>query len=180
MEQNSYSKKVVEEIMNLCRDNDNYPFVINKGYGLDFVLPGCPDIKVREPREYIVKLKIKTWVGLCCEASHYYGTLVANSPELYMVGESGKTFFVGGYVSDLWSRMAPSERKFINTGYKIEVCRRITEYDIKKHPDRFGDCDAGEKTSAFYTINTLVHYAKRIAKVRFPEYRFVINDLYQP
>lgn len=176
MEQTSYTKEFITEIMSLCLDKEDYPFVINKGYGLDFVLPGCPGVKVREPREYIVQLKIRTWIGVCCEASHYYGTLEANSPELYMVDEMGKTFLVGGYVSELWSRMTPCERKFINAGYKIEVCRAITEDDLKKQPDRYMDYDVGEKTAAFYTINTLVHYAKKIAKVRFPEYRFVINE----
>lgn len=177
MEQTSYTKEFITEIMGLCLDKENYPFVINKGYGLDFVLPDCPEVRVREPREYIVQLKVRTWIGVCCEASHYYGTLEANSPELYMVGEMGKTFLVGGYVSERWSKMTPSERKFINAGYKIEVCRPITEDDLKKQPDRYMDYDVGDKTAAFYTINSLVHYAKKIAKVRFPEYRFVINEL---
>lgn len=177
MEQNSYCQKVIDKIMSHCQDRYDYPFVINKGYGLDFILPDCPGVKVREPHEYVVKLEIRTWRGITPVASHYYGTLKANAPELCMVGEMEKTFYVGGYVSDYWSKLKPSERKFINDGYEVDVCRTITKDDLIRQPERFMNYDVGSKTNAFYTINTLVHYAKEIARVRFPEYRFVINEL---
>lgn len=176
MKQKTYSKRAVEEIMCLCRDNGDYPFVINKEDGLDFVIPDAPHVKVRKPEKYIARLDIRTWVDLDENASHYYGTLIANSPELYMIGNMGEES-VGGYVSKIWSSMTSLERKFIGVGYKINVCRRVTEDDIKNQPARYVGYKVGDKTEAFLVKNQLIYYAIKIVKVRFPGYRFIINNV---
>lgn len=154
-----------------CRDFGKYPLVITKDMGLNVVVPDRPDLKPTAPSRFDVKLRITSYMGISIGAMHFFGTLEYSGPYL-SDGES----WHGGYISEGWSKMSRDIKDLFGL-LRIEVLRPVTSFDLISDPIRWEGYDEGDPTNSFVTKESLLTVATQIVKLRFPEFKMIINDL---
>lgn len=60
---------------------------------------------------------------------------------------------------------------------RIEIIRPITSFDLISDPIRWEGYDEGDSTNSFVTKESLLAVATQIVKLRFPEFKMIIDDL---
>lgn len=169
----------IQEAVRLSMDNGNYPDYLPADLGSDFKLKTKPEyfVEIDDPRT--VKIEISSFSGLCGEAIHYYAAIVADGVNICSI-ENGQKLRHSGYLGEEFEKIDFHKRDVYSTYYKIDVGRFVTKEEIDKNPERWhGYCEE-DRTSAFYTEEDAIKYAKMIIDARFaPEWkRLGIERLY--
>jgi len=92
-------------------------------------------------RKPTVTLEISTWKGMSAGAIHYYGKLGVKLPEMEKDNEPGHTIGLYGH---------GTIPMFKNDD--IELTQVIEEWEIKKYPQNYQYCRAGQRHRGFYAV----------------------------
>ena len=165
-------------------NTDCYPDVFDKNIGMDFHLndhPNCyPQIaSYSYNEERTVHIEITSYRGMCFDAIHYYATIKADGVKLCEdIEENGKksTIIHGGYLGEEYNNLPREKRGIWTSRYEIEGEITLTQEEIYKDPKRWEYYDVGDKTNAFESKSELIETAKKVAKIRFPEWNVEIED----
>lgn len=180
MEENNELQWALDHSLN----TDCYPDVFDKNIGMDFYLgdhPNCyPQIASYSYNdERTVHIEITSYRGMCFDAIHYYATINADGVRLCEnIEENGKksTIIHCGYLGEEYNNLPREKRGIWTSRYKIEIVRPLTQAEIDHDPDRWYCYEAGENTNGFEDKSELIETAKKVAKIRFPEWNVEIED----
>ena len=152
-----------EQIKECCYDIGNFPYEIPDTFGEDIVGKEFYTAKEERPRK--VKLEITSFIGVCCDAVHYYGTLKAFRPHIKKEGCDGCFY---GYLGE-------DTPLFQDLNIVIELWRYVTDAERKSDHKRYGDM---EMTSGWYEKAQIIKFAKDVLNTRFKgDWKLTIEDL---
>lgn len=176
----------LEFAVKYCRAESfcKFPDVIPLDFGLDFHLESRPDLYTEVyvspgASKRSVRLVISSFRDISFDAMHYYGKLEADGVNIIeeKLDSDGKLhkYCCGGYICEEYAKM--KNRRHYEGFYDFELLRDITQEEIDKDPDRWRGYKAGvTETNAFNTKSEIIELAKRVVKIRFPEWEFIIED----
>lgn len=162
------------------QDMGNYPDFFDVNIGKDFHLKTRPDlfVKINSPRT--VKIEITTYRGISIGAEHYYASIIADGINICSKEiRDNKECVIrhGGYICEEYSN-ALKENSIWKGIYSIDVLRTVTQEMIDANPTRWEHYEAGDKTNAFDTKESVIEVAKKITAARFSKDWVVkIDDL---
>ncbi len=150
----------LKRAIEMCRDNDTLPDVINSNYGIDITFS---DDKGKQYTSVLrckrrLYVDISSYIGMSAGAIHFYAKIWFSDPDL-TEHETGRTLMIGGS----FNRFKPDECK----GKSIEVVRLVTELEMKADPGRWKCYRAGDRTDAFEDKAELKSCIDFIIKHRF-------------
>lgn len=168
----SENKKSEREIKELCRERDDYPFIIADYYGSGVVgKKHMTTVSSNSPR--VLTLKISTFIGSDEEAIHYYGMLCSDGAEIRVIGtDVSATYFsiANGETEEDAEKLKTAER-----GIKMELLRYITDEERELMPGRFMDFE--KTTNAWNSKEELIEFAKEVFNTRFVgKWHFEVED----
>lgn len=99
----------------------------------------------------IVNIEIRSFVGLCGDAIHYYATLCID------VNNVCDNSSVSGYLGGI---EIPNEYQTI----KVEFVRPLTQKEKDKQPDRWYWCQVGDLVNAFESLQEIESLIKNLKK----------------
>lgn len=137
-------------------------FNSNEGIGFEWTWDNkkCKAVLTDKVRE--VRLRISSWVGMSCDAVHYYGKLYTN--DLYYEQQGQKGF------------SNSSCQPEITQGIEITLRRPLTLNEIRENEERFKGYRVGEYINAFIDKKELIVLAQKIFKEKFVgNWKFVID-----
>lgn len=152
------------------QDEGSYPDVFPKDYGMDFHLDENPNwfpMEKHTPRNII--LEISSFRGICADAVHYYGTIMADGINICSKGESGHIVSHSGYLGEEFKNLPKEKQDSYHGQYKIHVARILTEEEYNNDPNRWEFYYPGCKVTAFDSVSEIEKIAKVIVSARFPE-----------
>lgn len=177
--------------LQFAMEHTRYYIEIGDGYPLYFPLDFGLNLPLKDPKYYIepylrdghdertVVLEVSSYRGYCAGAVHCYGELKADGVKICedIVDEKGNVKTIGHCGSVIEREYADDEhKKWYESVYKIPLLRTITQEDVDDDPKRWEGYDPGyNKTNAFRTIEEVVNVGKKVAEVRFPNWKFEIK-----
>lgn len=182
MEKKIEAKKgvLIESAMQFCTDNGHYPQIFPLTIGDDFKLSSKPDIQFEIKKPRTVYIVIETFIGMCCDAQHYYARLEADGIEKiqYVTDKDGnkRKYYIGGYICKEYNNLPREKRDIWDYKYNIDIDCRVSEYMKNDDPNVWEDYEIGDKTNRFPDKQNAIDTAIMVASARFPGWEIVLND----
>lgn len=170
----------IQQALLYCTDNGHYPQIFPLTIGDDFKLSSRPDIQFEIKKPRTVYIVIETFIGMCCDAQHYYARLEADGIEKiqYVTDKDGnkRKYYIGGCICEEYNKMAREKRDLWEYKYTIEIDTRVTELMKESDPQTWDDYDVGDKTNRFSDKQEAINTAIMVASARFPGWRIILNE----
>ncbi|MGV8152327.1 MAG: hypothetical protein ACP5OG_04545 [Candidatus Nanoarchaeia archaeon] len=138
-------------------------FLKHEGY--EFIVEGVKyNIEISDSRAHpkdFLELNISTYIGICPDARHYYGSL--NLP-FFNFREKGTNNYCCGF-------------GFPNVLYRVYINKILTKEDLEKNKDYFtGGYREGRYYNGFDSKDEVVLRAKEVTNKHFPGFKLLIPE----
>jgi hypothetical protein len=162
----------LEEVLEHCRDRDEYPKVFNDNVGSDIKLDGYNTvIRKGADNKRVCKLIITSYLGMCIDAIHYYGRLEIEGITFTDPDSRWMT-------SDENTRAMEKKNPLAGSRYHIDLVRPLLQEEIDNDPVRWEGYPPGVYVNNFDSIEAIIELAQEVFEQRFSgDWEFEIEDL---